>query len=200
MAGLTSNFDSTKIMTGPSKIWVGVAVPSSGGRLALNNADGAPDATANPNGKHIGLTEAGATMSIKTEVQSYEADELTAPFRQQISSEEATIKGNFLQIEDWTILGLITPGATSTTGTGYEQITFGGLTTIVTKSVACIAASALDATKWAVFQLYKAFNKAGIELALSRKDFSKVPFEFTGFSDTSRTQGDQVGSFWHQIA
>ncbi|MGE0131877.1 MAG: hypothetical protein AB7U82_27655 [Blastocatellales bacterium] len=199
MPASTTNFDSTRIMTGPSKVWIDVAVPAGGARMTLDNTTGTPESVANPNAKHIGLTEAGVTMSVKTEIQSFEADELTAPWRQQLSNEEAVMSGNFLQIEDWDILGLITPGGTKSTGSGYEQLTFGGLTTVTTKSVACIAESADTAGKWVVFQLYKAFNRAGIELALSRKDFSKVPFEFIGLSDTSRTQGDQVGNFWRQV-
>ena len=199
MAGIAKNYDSTRIMTGPADVYVDVNIPTTGNRLGIDNALGTPDTATSPNVKHLGLSEAGATMSIKNEIQSFEADELTAPWKQQLSSEEALISGNFLQIEDFTILGLITPGATKSTGSGFEQILFGGLTSVVTKSVAVIAPSSQNAGKWAVFQLYKAFNRAGIELALSRKDFSKVPYEFIGLSETSRPQGDQVGMFWRQI-
>ena len=199
MAGTAKTYNSAKIMANSADVWIDVQVPSSGARMTLDDPTGTPDSAASPNAKHLGLTEKGSTVSFKTEVQSFEADELTSPWKQQLSNEEATIKGNFLQIEDWTILGLITPGGTKSVGAGYEQLTFGGSTTVVTKSIALIAPSALNAGKWVVFHLYKAFNKAGIELALSRKDFSKVPYEFSGLSDTARPQGDQVGNFWHQI-
>jgi hypothetical protein len=199
MAGTAKTYDATRIMATSADVWIDVAVPSSGTRLTLDAPTGTPDSTANPNAKHLGLTEKGSTMTFKTEIQAFEADELTSPWKQQLSSEEAAIKGNFLQIEDWNILGLITPGGTKSTGAGYEQLTFGGSTTVTTKSIAVIAPSAQNAGKWVVFHLYKAFNKAGIELALSRKDFSKVPYEFSGLSDTSRPQGDQVGNFWRQI-
>ncbi|MGE0131876.1 MAG: hypothetical protein AB7U82_27650 [Blastocatellales bacterium] len=88
MPASTTNFDSTRIMTGPSKVWIDVAVPAGGARMTLDNTTGTPESVANPNAKHIGLTEAGVTMSVKTEIQSFEADELTAPWRQQLSNDD----------------------------------------------------------------------------------------------------------------
>jgi hypothetical protein len=199
MAGTTKTYNAAKIMNTVGDVWVGVAVPASGSRLTLDNATGTPDSTANPNAKHLGLTESGTVVKITAEVQSFEADELTSPWKQNLTGEKATMSGKYLQIEDWTILGLITPGGTKTTGSGYEQLTFGGLTTVTTNSVAVIGASAETGGKWVVFQLYAAFNSSGIETQLTRKDFSKVPFEFTGNSIATRPQGDQVGSFWRQV-
>lgn len=198
MPGSTINFNSNRILANASKVWVDVAVPGAGARMTLHT-DGTPESVANPNAKHLGLTEAGATLKFAVEVQSFEADELTAPWKQQLTGEQATISGNFLQVEDWTLLGLITPGGTKSTGSGYESLTFGGATTVTTKPVALIAPSSENANKFVVFQLYKAFQQAGIEVTMSRKDFSKVPFEFVGLTDTSRVEGDQVGNFWRQI-
>lgn len=198
MAGTAKTYNANKIMTGPSDVWVDVAVPGAGARMTLHT-DGTPESVANPNAKHLGLTEAGSTASIKASIEAFEADELTTPWKQQLTGEEASIKGNFLQIEDWNLLGLITPGGTKTTGSGYESLTFGGLTTVTTKPVALIGTSSQNTAKFVVFQLYQAFNTAGIEFQLSRKDFTKVPYEFKAISDATRAQGDQAGAFWRQV-
>jgi hypothetical protein len=199
MAASATNYDQTRILVNNGALWLDVAVPASGSRLTLDTATGTPEAVANPNAKHIGLTEAGSTMSLKTQVQAFEADELTTPWKQQLTSEEALIKGTLLQVEDWTILGLITPGGTKSVGTGFEQLTFGGKTVVETKSVAVIGPSAKNAGHWVVFLIYSGFNQAGIEFAFARKDFSKCPYEFVGQSIASRPAGDQAGLFYHTI-
>jgi len=198
MAGTATNFDATKILTGYGKVWVKVAVPGAGARLTLHT-DKTPDSTANPDAVHLGLTEAGSTATIKATTEGFEADELTVAWKQQLTEEEASIKGVFLQVEDWELLGIITPGGTFDSGSGYEELTFGGLTTISTFPVALIGDSAEDPTKAVVFHIYDGFNTAGIEFQMSRKTFSKCPFEFKGNSIASRAAGDQAGNFWRQV-
>lgn len=198
MPGTATNFNANQIAIGPGKAWLNVAVPGTGARLTLHT-DGTPESVANPNAKHLGLTEAGTTMKIGNNIESFEADELTAPYRQQLTGDEATISGNMLQTENTELVEKMLPGGTRTTGAGYEQVTFGGKITITGFSVAVIAPTAADATKYAVFQLYNCINFGGLEYTLSRKTPSSSPFEFQGQSVSTRVEGDQVGSYWKQV-
>lgn len=199
MAGSTVNFNANQIVVGPGKAWLGVAIPGTGARLTLHT-DGTPESVANPNAKHLGLTESGTTMKVGNNIEKFEADELTAPYRQQLTGDEASIKGNMLQLENIDLLEKMMPGGTKATGSGYEQITFGGKVTVSAFSVAVISPSSLDSTKFVVFQLYSVINFGGLEYQITRKKPSSSPFEFQGLSVTTRVEGDQVGSMWHQIA
>jgi hypothetical protein len=202
MAGTAKSYAATKIVLGPSDLWLKVAVPSAGARMTVA-ADLTPDATANPNAKHLGMTEAGCTFEYKPEIQDFGSDELTSPHLSRIISESLTIKGTFLQVFDWDLLEAMTVGGTKTANTsttsGYDQLTMGGISNITTYSVAMIGPDIADATKYWVVQLYKSFNKAGFQFQVSRKDQSKAPFEFAGLSVTTRAIGDQIGNYWRSL-
>lgn len=198
MAGTATNFNANQIAIGPGKAWLDVAIPGTGARLTLHT-DGTPESVANPNAEHLGLTEAGTTMKVGNSIEKFEADELTAPYKQQLVGDEASIKGNMLQTENTTLLEKLMPGGTLTTGSGYEQVTFGGKVTISAFSVAVIAPTSSDPTKYAVFQLYSVINFGGLEYQLTRKKGASSPFEFQGLSVTTRVEGDQVGSYWKQV-
>ena len=70
----TLNFDKTKVARGPGKLWLNVALPAAGAVLTLHS-DGTPDATTNPNAKHVGMTKAGAKCNYSVESDKREADD-----------------------------------------------------------------------------------------------------------------------------
>lgn len=201
MAGLSKDYDANEIILGPADLWIKVGVPSAAARMTMDTG-GTPDATASSSGYHLGMTEAGCTISYKPEIQDFGSDELTAPHLSRIISESMSVKGNLLQIFDWDLLADLTPGGTygshTNTSTGYEEMPIGGKSSISTFSVALIGPDIQDATKFWIFQLYKTYNKLGWEFAVTRKDQSKVPFEFMGLAITTRAVGDQIGNFWRQ--
>lgn len=201
MAGTSKAYDSTEIILGPADVWLEVAVPTAGNRLTLHT-DGTPDATANPSAVHLGMTAAGTTFSYVPEIQDFSSDELTAPHLSRIISETMKLEGEFLQVFDWSILAKMTVGGTKNTNTsttsGYEELTIGGISTIDTFSVALIGTDIGDPTLFWVIQLYSTFNKAGFNFSVTRKDQSKAKFEFVGQAITSRTSGDQIGNYWHE--
>lgn len=203
MAGTAKNYNANQIVLGPSDLWLNVAVPAASSRLTLDT-DGTPDATANPNAIHLGMTAGGVTFEYVPEIQDFSSDELTAPHLSRIISERATLKGEFLQVFNWALLEKMTVGGTKSvdtnTSTGYEQLTMGGLSTISTFSIALIGPDISGTNQWWVVQLYKTFNRAGFNFTVTRKDQSRAPFEFNGQAVTSRTAGDQIGNFWHQGA
>jgi len=203
MAGTAKNYNANQIVLGPSDLWLNVAVPAASSRMTLDT-DGTPDATANPNAIHLGMTAGGVTFEYVPEIQDFSSDELTAPHLSRIISERATLKGEFLQVFNWNLLEKMTVGGTKSvdtnTSTGYEQLTMGGLSTISTFSIALIGPDISGTNQWWVVQLYKTFNRAGFNFTVTRKDQSRAPFEFNGQAVTSRAAGDQIGNFWHQGA
>lgn len=202
MPATARDYDANEIILGPSDLWLNVSVPGAALRLTVDSTGGihTPESAANPNALHLGMTESGCTVSYKPEIQNFGSDELTAPHLSRIISEALAIKGNLLQVFDWPLLQKISAGGTygshTNTSTGYEELTIGGLSSLATFSIALIGAQIADPTKFYVFQLYKTYNSAGFEFQITRKDQSKVPFEFTGLAITTRAVGDQVGNFW----
>lgn len=202
MAGTAKAYDSTKIILGPSDLWLNVAVPGAGARLTVA-ADLTPDATANPSCIHLGMTEAGCSFEYVPEIQEFGSDELTTPHLSRIISEKATLKGSFLQVFDWNILEKMTVGGTKTintsTSSGYHSLTVGGLSSISTFPIALIGPDINAPTLYWVIQLYKTYNRSGFSFSVTRKDQSKAPFEFSGLSITSRAVGDQVANYWKSL-
>lgn len=203
MAGTAKNYNGNQIVLGPSDLWLNVAVPSPGARLTLD-ADGTPDNTASPSAIHLGMTAGGVTFEYMPEIQDFTSDELTAPHMSRIISEKASLKGEFLQVFNWSLLEKMTVGGTrnvnTNTSTGYEELTMGGTSTVPTFSVALIGPDIQGSGQYWVVQLYKTFNRSGFTFAVTRKDQSRAPFEFSGLAVTTRTVGDQVANFWHQGA
>ena len=201
MAGTAKNYNGNQIVLGPSDLWLNVAIPQGGARLTLD-ADGTPDNTANPDAIHLGMTAGGVTFEYMPEIQDFTSDELTAPHMSRIISEKATLKGEFLQVFNWNLLAKMTVGGTknvnTNTSTGYEELTMGGVSTVSTFSVALIGPDIQGTGQYWVVQLYKTFNKSGFTFAVTRKDQSRAPFEFSGLAVTTRAIGDQIANFWHQ--
>lgn len=200
MAGTAKSYDSTKIILGPGDLWAKVSVPSAGARMTLYT-DGTPDATANTTAKHVGMTKAGCEVSYKPSTADFEADELTSPFLSRLITEELAIKGEMFQVFDFALLYAMTVGGTYNTNTsttsGYEELTIGGLSAITTYSIALIAPDInAPTTKWVTVQLYKSYNSAGWNFTVTRKQPASLPFEFKGLSVATRTAGDQVGNIF----
>lgn len=199
MAGTATNWNVAAIAQNQGQLWANLAIPAAGARLTLHT-DGTPDSTANPNAKHLGMTREGAQFMVKPKFDQYYADEFVQPIKTGLSEQEMMITAELLQVTDTALLELLTPGVgTKTTGTGYEQVTF-GQRPIVYSSVAVIFPTEADPTKFAIFQLYKAINEGGIDMKIGRKTLSGIPVSFRGFDIPTRAIADTAGSFWKQVA
>lgn len=199
MAGTTTNFAATKIRAGsPGQLWAGLAIPAAGARLTLA-ADGTPDATANPNAKHLGLTRAGATFTVKPSFETYMADEYASPIKTLMGGLEGSIEAELLQIFDLEVLKVLTAGfGTFATASGYDEFSL-GIGTQAYSSVALIFPTEADITKFAICHLYKAFNESGIDsIGLTRKDMSGLKVRFRGIDITTRATTDSLGKMWIQ--
>jgi hypothetical protein len=79
MAGTATRYNPLTIPMGiVAQLWANLAVPAAAARITLD-ADGTPDATANPNAKHLGHTDAGLTVTARETNQDWFADENPFP-------------------------------------------------------------------------------------------------------------------------
>ena len=139
MAGIARNYNANQIILGPADVWLDVNLPAPGARLSID-ADGTPAST-NTTAIHLGMTAAGVTFEYMPEIQDFTSDELTAPHMSRIISEKASLKGEFLQVFNWSLLAKMTVGGSLGTATGtagYEELKMGGISSISTFSVALI--------------------------------------------------------------
>lgn len=200
MAGTATRFDVAKIPMGViATVWTGLANPSAGARLTLD-ADGTPDATANPSAKNLGHTDAGLSISATESTSDFFADESFGPIGSYIESVEFTISGTALQVADEEVIKVLGANfATYSTSSGYKQNTLGVKSSISYTSVAVIWPSPMDATKYEVFHLYNARNIAGFKFSIGRKQRAGTEFNFKGYGLTARAAADQFGNYWWQI-
>lgn len=200
MAGTAKGYATPNIPTGPADVWINVELPAEGSQMTLDATTLTPDSTASPSAVHLGkITPAGLGLTWKPTFEGQMSDETSAPYRYTLGTEEATISGRWLQLLDAAILAKMTPGGTQSTPTGKSVIDFGGLTTFSTFTVAVIWRMSEDSTKAVVFQLFKAFNEAGISIeGLKKGADASAPFTFRGQSISTRTAGKQIGQLWKQ--
>jgi hypothetical protein len=199
MAGTTLSWKTTNVLLGAGQIFANVAIPGAGARLTLDATTKTPDSTANPSAIHLGATQEGSKAMIKSTWEEFFVDEFAAPIQTNITQIEASLSGNFVGVMDTALMELLTPGmGTKTTGSGYEQLTFGSRA-VVYPSIVIIAPLIEDSTKVMVFQLYKALNQAGVEFDVGRKKLAFTPFNFKGYEITSRAAADTLCSLWKQV-
>lgn len=197
MPGTSDNFSTSKLTIGPCKFYTNVAVPGAGARLTLHTDD-TPESVANPNAKHIGFTDQGMKFSYTTEIQTFEADEQTAPIFSRLLTEKAMLEGTILQNADFTVMDELLMAGTKATGSGYEEITLGGNTTVTGVSIAVIWPTVAAAANALVINIYNAYNAIGIELNITRRELGKTPFRFEGQAVATRAVGDRLCNLWQQ--
>lgn len=199
MAGTARNFSSALVELGPCDVWINTELPATGSRPTIAAAaDGAltPDATASPSAIHIGYTSEGAKCLYKPNIQSFEADESTTPVISAIGGEPSNIQGTWWQTLDMATMVKMMAGGTRATGSGFDEISWGGKQTITTFPVMVIGPIYNDPTKVLVIMLYKAFNAAGFDFGISRKGVSSSPFDFQAQEIASRPSGDRAGKIY----
>lgn len=197
MAGTSDGFSTSTLTIGPCKFYTSLAVPASGSRLTLHTDD-TPESVANPNAVHAGFTDQGMQFAYTTEIQKFEADEQTAPIFTRLLTESAMLEGVLLQNADFNILDELLMAGVQATGSGYEEITLGGNTTVTGMSVAVIWPSVGTSTNVIVINIYSAYNEQGLLLNVTRRELGKTPFRFAGQSIATRTAGDRLCNLWKQ--
>jgi hypothetical protein len=176
-----------------------MAVPSAGARHTLDATTLTPDATANPNAFHFGVTDKGVKFTIKPTYTDFGGDEFRSPLTTTVTALEMSIAGAFIAITDLDVIKNVLAGVgTYSTSSGYKQVTIGALA-IAFQSVVDIFPLFEDPTKVGVFALYSALNKSGVEWEQGRTTRGATPFSFMGYDVTTRATADTTGNYWKQI-
>lgn len=192
MAGTADNFDGTKILIGPGRVYADLAIPGHGGRLIIDPTTRTPDAGQNPDAKHLGFTREGTEVRLNAELERFYGDESTFPLITRPQRETAAISGEILQVTDFDLLEILLPTATRSTISGIDGIHFGDGALNYT-SVAIVADLPEDPTRVWVAHLYRALNDQGLAARVTRTQPAGVPFAFQGEAISTRPLGDRVG-------
>lgn len=195
MAGTAKNYSATDTLWNPADVWIDVAVPAAGASITLNT-DGTPDATANPNARHLGMTEKGTKCTYSYAKAEARSDELTAAHRTKIVTEDMTIEGSWKQLLDPDLLEILTVGGTKATRTGGTAVTFGGKASITGRSIVVIAEQQGNPGAFVAFHVYQGYNESATELSNTRESETSSPFKFMAQSVTTRVVGDQMGQIY----
>lgn len=198
MAGTAVAWRGTALANNATQLWGLMGSPAGGGRVTLAT-DGTPDATANPNAFHYGITREGAKHSIKPTYKKYYADEFRGPIVTNIDELEMMLAAELLAVTDLDVVKNLLAGiGTYSTSSGYKQVAIGTLA-IAYQCLASIFPLIEDPTKWGVFNLYSTVNEAGVEWQQSRKALGGMPVSFSGYEVTTRAATDTMGNYWKQI-
>lgn len=190
-----TTLDITKTQKGPSRIWFALAVPAASQYLTIG-ATGIPDATENPSAKLVGLTEKGASINLRRSFTEEFYDEQKYALERNLDQIGGAIRCEANQVLDPDLISLATVGmGTALTPTGKKAWTLGESALTFT-SMAAIAPTKNDATKFVVFHLYQAYNKADFDLALSRTERSKLPLDMEGTAIPTRAATDTFGCLY----
>lgn len=198
MAATAKNYATAMVEIGPGDIWLNHGLPGAGARIVLAS-DGTPDSVTNPSAVHLGMTTEGAKLLYTPNITEFEADEVTAPIIVQNIKEVLGIQGNMIQTLDTVLLNYLIAGGTRTVGAQFEEVAMGGKQTVATFTVSYIAPIYADITKFLVYTIYKAYNKAGFAMDVGRKKMSAIPFDFNAMAIPSRAAGDQTGKAWKSV-
>jgi hypothetical protein len=198
MAGTTLSWKTTNIILGAGKLFANVAIPAAAARMTLDATTKTPDSTANPLAIHLGATQAGTKVMIKSQIEDYFVDEFAASVATNVSQVDASMEGALVGVTDMDLLALLTPGmGTKGTGSGYDEVTM-GQKAIAYTSIALIAPLIEDTTKVIVVQFYKALNTTGIEINFGRKDLAFTPFNFKAYEVTTRAAADTLANIYKE--
>jgi hypothetical protein len=132
------------------------------------------------------------TTVITPKIEPIKLDQFDSPVDVFVSSLEAKIEAEMAQVEMQKLqraLGV----ATYSTGSGYKQLTFGGINIVPVMCIAAISPKRTDATKYICSVLYAAAATGGIQLTMSRTKQSYVKLQFTGLADLTRSAGKWIG-------
>jgi hypothetical protein len=179
-------------MWNAGQVWTGLSIPGAGAGPTLAT-DGTPDATANPNAKHIGMTDKGTKCTYSFTKKDAMDDEHTGPHATRIVQEVMTIEGAWKQVLDAALLAKISVGGNNASITGGNVVQFGGKQQPTADCIAVIAPRSDNAAKFVCFMLYSCYNESGVQLSNTKEDETSSPFKFTALAVQSRAVGDQLG-------
>lgn len=194
MPGTSDSWKTSLIAQGYGRLYRGCAVPGAGARPTLFT-DGSPDLTANPLAFHMGATEKGAKVMVKSTMDKYRVDEFRAPIVTNVGSLEMGISASIVGVTDMQLDAYLLPGVgTRATAAGYDYVTVGGRTIVYDCNMLTFQLVE-DVTKYGWFMLYSSLNDTGVEWEQGRKALGFSSVSLMGYEVTSRATGDTLGQF-----
>ena len=193
MAGTSKGFDTTKVQQGPGDIWqiiTGTPVDATP-RLTLFT-DGTPDASIYTDAVHLGLCAGATTTLLKPTLEHILADQADAPVDSYVTKDDMTIEAELEQLAEAKLARILSVGVAST-GSGYKQITFGGLMTVPKICLAVISPRRDSPTKFIQSIMFNAASTGPLSFPLGRAKPSTYKAKFHGAADLTRTVGQQIG-------
>ena len=198
MAGTVKSYTPSEIIQGPGDVWF-IPTPPTDANVRLTLAsDGTPDSTAHPSSIHLGLMAGATTTTVKPKIAEVTADQYDAPVDSYLDELDAKVEADMAQTES-SLLQRVLGVAAYSAGSGYEQLTFGGINTVPQGCIAVISPSRANPAQYVVSVLYKAVATSGFSLALGRAKAASYKASFTGLTDFTRTLGQQVGVLYQTL-
>ena len=199
MAGTAKAYTPSEIIQGPGDLWVIGGVPSDANVRLTLASDGTPDATTHPGSVHLGAVQGAITTTVKPKLVAITADQFDCPVDAYVSELDAKVEGTMAQMEATKLQRAVGVGAYST-GSGYKQVTFGGVLTVPQFCLALISPSRANPNQYVISVLYVAVATGGFSVALGRAKAADYKASFTGLADVTRTAGKTIGVLYQTLA
>jgi len=195
-----SNGNIQEVTTWVTPGATGVTEPSPWGTtLGAETTDGDLTWTLVSLGSNVygGAIEGPTTVNIAAKIELVEADQIPAPIDAIMTGEEESLDLTMKEANLDKLKHYLQHG-TFSTGSGYEELKFGGIIPVPQFSVAVISPHRDSAIKYTVGQLYRAAQMEAVKLPMTRKKETMYGVKFTGLAVTTRAVGDQVGKIYRQ--
>jgi hypothetical protein len=185
------DYNATQVIIGPNVgLWWNVTLPAANTQLVLDE-NGFP-----PDGRPLGYTDRGCTLTIGWQAPPEEAWDQQEPYR-VYQANQMSLEGTLVQVSDLAkMLILIPPAFYALT---EKLLTFGTAIQPVTGPTSLLMVFEhqpnSDSPKYGYAMIYKAINSAAFSFAVNRRDLTKVNFRFDARPVFSRPPTDQIGQF-----
>ncbi len=145
------------------------------------------------------MTENVTEFTAPFEIYEETANEVTGNTAAGMSTEQAILKFNMLEIVDFERLAPLIPNATYVASATKPMITGGGKILLPVMPVAIIAPRRDAPTKFIVVLIYAGYNTQGARLAFTKNERSAMPSEIRGLSVGTRPAGDQIWQAYYEV-
>ena len=197
MPGTAKDIQPTKIHQGYGDLWViGTPPVDATPRLVLAS-DGTPDSATHGTCVHLGAIN-DCRFSAKPTIHNLELDQLDAPFDIYLGELAAQLEATFAQVEMTKLSRALGVGAYGA-GSGYKQVTFGGLVVVPTFCLAAISPTKEAALKHVIVVLFKAAAAGGFQVIFGRGQASLYKCNFIALADIGRTAGKQMFNVYRTL-
>jgi hypothetical protein len=185
------DYNATQVIIGPNVgLWWNVTLPAANTQLVLD-ANGFP-----PDGRPLGYTDRGCTLTIGWQNPPEEAWDQQEPYR-VYQANQMSMEATLVQVSDLDKMAiLLPPSISAVSGT---LLTFGAAVKPLVGPTSLLMVFQhqpnSDSPKFGYAMIYKAVNTTPFTWAVNRRDLTKINFRFDARPVFSRPPTDQIGQF-----